>query len=105
MTTHRTLKQYKLGVRYYFILVTISLESLLVSAPRSYNSVLAFNFEIGTTVYVTSLMSGRTLHTDFDFEILRPKRTYPPADWIHWSSGDERVPRSVSDRPHARGTF
>ena len=29
VTTRRTLKQYKLGVRYYFILVTISLESLI----------------------------------------------------------------------------
>ena len=30
VTTRRTLKQYKLGVRYYFILVTISLESLVI---------------------------------------------------------------------------
>ena len=36
MTTHCTLKQYKLGVRYYFILVTISLESLFMCIRLDY---------------------------------------------------------------------
>ena len=40
VTTRRTSKQYKLGVRYYFILVTISLESLLKYYSGTQNDVL-----------------------------------------------------------------
>ena len=45
MTTHRTFKQYKLGVRYYFILVTISLESLYYVSGSEKRDISVANIE------------------------------------------------------------